>query len=275
MKIGFSTLSCPQWSVEQVIDAAVQMDYAGIEWRLLNGNVIDPMADAEQVRAAVALARTRGIATCCLDTSCHFNLADTPARDQQVLDLQRWIALAHRLDVPLLRVFGGANQQSAGPGLSDETVNGWVADALQAAAPTAEAAGVTVALETHDAFSSARRTATVLNQVASPRVGAVWDSHHPYRVGESPAQVIAALGTHLVHVHIKDARHPAPGSADWQLVLMGEGEVPVREQLEALQRQGYAGWVVVEWEKKWHPEIEEPEVALPQHRQWLSRTLKD
>lgn len=275
MKLGFSTLSCPNWSVEQVINAAALMGYEGIEWRLLNGNVIDPLADADQMRAAVALGRERGVATCCLDTSCRFNLADRSARDKQVLDLQHWIELAHRLAVPLLRVFGGANEQSIGPGPNDDEVNRWVVGALQAAAPVAEAAAVTVALETHDAFSSAHRTATVLNQVASSRVGAVWDSHHPYRVGESPDEVLTALGPHLVHVHVKDALRPAKGSAEWQLVLMGEGEVPVREQLQVLQRHGYAGWVVVEWEKKWHPEIEEPEVALPQHRQWLRRMLED
>jgi hypothetical protein len=33
----------------------------------------------------------------------------------------------------------------------------------------------------HDAFSSAARVAEVLALVDSPWVGAVWDSHHPYR----------------------------------------------------------------------------------------------
>jgi fatty-acyl-CoA synthase len=32
---------------------------------------------------------------------------------------------------------------------------------------------------------------------------------------------------------------------------------------------GYRGYVSVEWEKKWHPELADPEVALPQHLEWL------
>ena len=48
----------------------------------------------------------------------------------------------------------------------------------------------------------------------------------------------------------------------------------MRESLAALRRGGYDGWVAVEWEKKWHPHIPEPEVALPQHatllREWLA-----
>ena len=33
--------------------------------------------------------------------------------------------------------------------------------------------------------------------------------------------------------------------------------------MNALRRLTYEGYVSFEWEKYWHPEIEEPEVALP------------
>jgi sugar phosphate isomerase/epimerase len=59
-------------------------------------------------------------------------------------------------------------------------------------------------------------------------------------------------------VHIKDARR------DGNLTLLGEGDVPVRSCVEALVAEGYSGWFSVEWEKRWHPELAEPEVALPQ-----------
>ncbi|MCL5946938.1 MAG: sugar phosphate isomerase/epimerase, partial [Chloroflexi bacterium] len=268
-----STLACPAWSVDQVVDAAVHFGYDGIEWRLLDGNVIDPVADRGQVEHAVRACRGRGIAVCALDTSCRFNLRASSDREAQVAILLRWIELAQAVDVPLLRVFGGANQPGDGSAPSDGEVNSWVVAALRAAAPAAERAQVTVAIETHDAFSSARRTAAVLREVASPYVGALWDSHHPYRVGETPEEVVDALGSRLVHVHVKDARRRTPGSADWQLVMLGEGEVPVREQLESLARRRYSGWVCVEWEKKWHPELADPEIALPQHLAWLKRAV--
>jgi sugar phosphate isomerase/epimerase len=37
---------------------------------------------------------------------------------------------------------------------------------------------------------------------------------------------------------------------------------------------GYPHWISVEWEKRWHPEIEDPEVALPQHLDLLTAWLK-
>ena len=44
---------------------------------------------------------------------------------------------------------------------------------------------------------------------------------------------------------------------------MSQGDVPVVEVLKLLSLGGYEGWIAFEWEKHWHPEIEEPEVALP------------
>jgi hypothetical protein len=37
----------------------------------------------------------------------------------------------------------------------------------------------------------------------------------------------------------------------------------------------FPGWISVEWEKRWHPEIEAPEVALPQHLRLLESWLRD
>ena len=40
--------------------------------------------------------------------------------------------------------------------------------------------------------------AELLALVPSDLVGAVWDSHHPHRVGETPAEVHANLGSRIL-----------------------------------------------------------------------------
>ena len=71
---------------------------------------------------------------------------------------------------------------------------------------------------------------------------------------------------------MKDARRRKDGS--WELKLMGEGEVPCREILDMIAARGYNGFICAESEKKWRPESEEPEIALPQHarvlREWIA-----
>ena len=43
--------------------------------------------------------------------------------------------------------------------------------------------------------------------------------------------------------------------------------------LEALAGIGYKGYYSFEWEKRWHPEIEDPEVAFPHFAETMRRYL--
>ncbi len=227
--------------------------YDGLELRLLDGEPIDPLGLDAEARRAVARALTRaGVTLVCLDTS--IELAQPFDRA-----LPAAVELASEWGAPAVRVFGGAG------GALDE-----IARRLEPVLGRAEELGVTIALETHDAFSSAALVAELLQRVPSPAFAAIWDVHHPFRLGESPDDVVRALGARIHLVHVKDARR---NGDDWELVSLGEGEVPVRESLAALAAGGYDGWLTVEWEKRWHPELAEPEVALPRDVATLKRWL--
>src|SRR5439155_4663604 len=54
MKYAFTTLACPAWSIDQVVEAATNLGYDGVELRLLDGAVIDPVADRAKVEQALA-----------------------------------------------------------------------------------------------------------------------------------------------------------------------------------------------------------------------------
>ena len=126
--------------------------------------------------------------------------------------------------------------------------------------------GVKIGVETHDEFASATTVGQALTLAPSASVGAIWDMWHTNRVGESPTEALQALDGRVINVHLKDARRTADG---WQLVLLGEGDIPVKDGLRLLKAGGYSDFISVEWEKKWHPEIAEPEVAFPQHLELL------
>ncbi len=266
MKLAFSTLGCPDWSLDEVIAATRQYGYDGVELRLLDGEIITPelsQSERERVRAAFAEA---GLPICCLDSSIRVATGADP--EGVAAELRAFLDLAAALDAPMIRVFGGDWPDGA----TEEQVFAATAALLNSVAPDAERLGVAIVLETHDTLASSRTVAEILRRVPSRSVGALWDTHHPYRMGESPDQVIDALGEHILHFHVKDARRNEAARTGWDLLLLGEGEVPVRDSLTTLLRRGYTGWVAVEWEKKWHPHIEAPEIALPQHatllREW-------
>jgi predicted xylose isomerase-like sugar epimerase len=49
----------------------------------------------------------------------------------------------------------------------------------------------------------------------------------------------------------------------------------VKRQVELLVEAGYAGYFSFEWEKAWHPEIEEPEVAIADFARVVTQYLQD
>ena len=169
-----------------------------------------------------------------------------------------FLELAAEWGAPTVRVFGG--ELPGGVAARQEQLAA-AAGVLQRATERAERLRVRVGVETHDAFLASATVAELLALVPSGWVGAVWDSHHPCRAGETADQVYAAIGSRLCLAQVKDATRTGAGPDDWRLVPLGEGEVPVREMLRLLIQGGYEGWVSVEWEKRWHPEIDEPEKA--------------
>ena len=65
----------------------------------------------------------------------------------------------------------------------------------------------------------------------------------------------------------------AAGKPERRYVLTGTGTVPVRETVNVLARGGYRGYYCLEWEKRWHPELEEPEIAFPHYAKVMREYL--
>jgi sugar phosphate isomerase/epimerase len=259
-RIAFSTLAFPGATLAEATSLGREWGYAGVELRLIDGELIDPAMPAAERAAVRATTAAAGLPIVAVDSS--IRLTD----DDPAPELRRFLELASDWEAPLVRVFGGALPDPADDdGRARRARLAAAARVLADAAPLADRLGVSIGVETHDSFSASAVVAELLALVDAPAVGAVWDSHHPYRMGELPPEIYANLGARLLLAQVKDARR-APERADgWQLVLLGEGEVPVRDMLAVLDAGGYDGWLSVEWEKRWHPEIEPPQVALPQH----------
>jgi sugar phosphate isomerase/epimerase len=255
-RIAFSTLAFPDATLATAVSLGREWGYAGVELRLIDGELIDPSMPASARAQVKRTAAAAGLPIVAVDSSVRLTGEDPGA------ELRRFLELASDWESPLIRVFGGSLPDD-GPSRAAQLAA--AARVLQAAVPVADRLGVAIGVETHDDFSASRVVAELLAMVGSGSVGAVWDSHHPHRAGEQPAEVWQNIGRRLLLAQVKDARRAAERDDGWQLVLLGQGEVPVAGMLRLLADGGYDGWISVEWEKRWHAEIEEPEVALPQH----------
>lgn len=256
--LAFSTLGCPGWSWEQILRAAQDYGYDAIELRGLEDEMDLPRA-APFTPARRADARRQveeaGLSVCCVSSS------GTVAKNN-VDHVRAHAELARDLGCPLVRVFGGSLDADRP---HEETIRE-AAETLRTFGDAAQDEGVSIVLETHDAFSTGRQVAELLTLAAHPAVYALWDLHHPVRQGEVGQTTHHYLAPLTRHVHVKDSRAGA-------YTLMGQGDVPLVTLLDLLLDGGYDGPLSVEWEKRWHPEIADPEIALPQYAQALRAYL--
>jgi sugar phosphate isomerase/epimerase len=266
LRIAFSTLAFPNATLAEATSLGRSWGYAGVELRLIDGQLINPsMPATERVRVKQTIAAAR-LPIVIVDSSILLTAENADS------DLRSFLELAHEWESPLIRVYGGPLPEEP---RARRTQIEAAAGVLERAVPLAERLGVAVSIETHDAFSASSVVAELLGMVDSRWVGALWDTHHPHRMGERPAEVYAHIGPRVLHVQVKDARRSAADKGGWKLVPLGKGELPVREIIGLLVAGGYGGWISVEWEKYWHPDIEEPEIALPQDLKVLEEWVQD
>lgn len=282
---AFSTLACPDWSWDRILDQGPALGYDGVEIRLLERDT-DLLARPEftpssldRRRHELQQARFR---VCGLASSVRFDSPDPVERATQVEIGRGYLRLARELGASFVRVFGDVLPPTDEPQRRAATLTG-IAEGLQRLGEAADPLGVDVLIETHGDFVDSLRMREVLELVASPRVGALWDTHHPWRFcGEPVAETFARLAPWIRHTHWKDSVEKSPraltqaerkaeeqarklmsGHRPADYVLFGDGEFPAQACMDLLQAAGYAGWFSYEWEKAWHPEIAEPEAALP------------
>ena len=79
MKLAFSTLGCPDWSLKYAVGQAKKLGYQAIEIRgikdRLRSDTIEELLP-ENRAAALRYAKKNGIAFCCLGASASFHEAD-------------------------------------------------------------------------------------------------------------------------------------------------------------------------------------------------------
>ena len=270
LPLAFSTLGCPAWELSKILDFAQANGYAAVELRGLMGNLDLPSRPEfapDRIAQTKKQIADRGIKIACVSSSTELHEPDAAKREKGIADASRFIDLASALDAPNVRVFGN---KLDGP---REEIIARVASGLQQLGAYAGPRGVTVIIESHGDFVDSVTLREVLTRAESSHVGLLWDAHHTYVDGhEQPEQTVAELGRWIRHTHLKDS---VPSGKERKYVLTGKGDVPVQRQVQALRKIGYKGFYCFEWEKVWHPDLLEPEVAFPDYVRVMTAYFKE
>src|ERR1700687_4949392 len=155
MKFTLNTLGAPKWDLEETARKARAYGYAGVDLRLLDGEVIS----LESVRAnrdrLRALFPKHELPLTVLATSVRLATADPGVRQMTLDEAHAWIDLAAELGVPVIRYFAARNPPELDLERSIQAVGEMLAELADHAAQT----GIKIGVETHDEFAHASTVA--------------------------------------------------------------------------------------------------------------------
>jgi sugar phosphate isomerase/epimerase len=173
--IGFSTLGCPAWSWDKILNFAQTHGFTGVEPRGLRGNMDLPTCPEfspgriEQSKKDVA---ADGLHISSVDSSAYMNEPDPGKHEGQLADARRFIDLAFELGAPYVRVFG--NQIDGTP---DEAM-ARVAKSLRQLGDYSGPKNVTVLMESHGDFTHSPMLLEIFERQLATRRAALGRAQH-------------------------------------------------------------------------------------------------
>jgi sugar phosphate isomerase/epimerase len=259
-KLSFSTLGCPDWSFDKIIDFARDNHYTGIEvrgiLREMDLTKVPEFSGPDAIALTLNKMKDRGLFFVDLGSSAALHFPAGEERTKNLDEAKRFIDLADKLYCPYVRVFPNQLPKDRD---REESLK-LIIQGLRELGEYASKTNVSVLLESHGELIYTKDLLTVMEGAKHPHVGLVWDICNMwFATRESPQEVYAVLKPYIRHTHIKDLKI-VNGKEEY--VLLGTGIVPIFQGIDLLYRNAYPGYYSFEWEKLWHPEILDPKIAL-------------
>lgn len=272
MKLCFSTLTCVDASPDEVIALLKKYNMDGIEIRLdvaqtAFGIGLDG-ADALRCKFTDA-----GIAIIDLGTGVNVTgLGDT---DAEMTKARGCVDLAAALGAGAIRIFVGGHQAHIGDVPREDKYG--IVRFIRGLCTYAKEKNVEIWAETHSSHSTAAAMRSLADAAAMDNLRVIWDVLHSIEFRESPADSVAILGDLLAHVHLKDARPSEDADATQYIhTALGAGTMPLSEVLTLLRGADYDGYLSLEWELPWRPELAgcypDADATIGAYAAWLDRS---
>lgn len=254
MKLSFSTRGWHENTFDEFCNVAVDLKFDGIELHNVYNKLFTDKDGAFQDYAISQTLRKlyeKKLSVPCIDALCDISSADKKAKN--VEEIKKCLDFAKSLHIPYVRV----KAVTGGDGVK-EAVKSLISEIL----PYAEKNDVVILIETSGAFANTKVLRDILEDFASDYVCALWNVTGAYFVGkEEPEQVITNLGAYVKHVQINDA---VLVDDKIEFRLMGEGEVPIKDVMLALNSVNYDGFISLVWDPLWSEEIDDMEIVFSQ-----------
>lgn len=271
LRTAYSTVACPDWTLEQAARAAAEFGFRGVELRSAGDGgagafACDPaFTDPRKVRSIFDEA---GVDISGIASGVRFDAPVFPpvlghvfaARHASVSEAKRMIDLAAKCGAGFVRVFAYQIPGAPAPLVPGDTR--WsalrrICARLADVCDHARNRDVRIQIENGGDFASFIDLTKIMDLVASPLLTACYDLSAGTAAGDKPADAVSALGTRISAVRVRDERGGVP-------CRLGQGEAPVKALIDALNGAGSDAWVTYSWDRAWLPELLGAEQVLPE-----------
>ncbi|HEX5154638.1 MAG TPA: sugar phosphate isomerase/epimerase family protein [Parafilimonas sp.] len=269
--LSFSTLGCPDWDFEKITAFAAANKYDGIEIRGIQRELYlpnSPVFSRENINATIQKMKDRNLKFVDLGSSATLHFPEGDEREKNLDEGRRFIDLAQQIACPYIRVY----PNNFPKGQDKQATKDLIVKGLLELGDYAKGSNVTVLMETHGDAVYIADIADIAKASEHENTGLVWDPYNMWSVTkESPASAYDALKKYIKHTHIKDSRKI---NGKEQFVLLGTGDSYIFEAIDILVKNKFPGYYSFEWEKLWHPEIDDPEIAIADYPKAMARLLQ-
>jgi len=259
--VAFTTLAYPELDLAGVVERYRRYGFDSLELRVAD--------DGKHLRPAYPIPKEareilEGVNVCSIAGYARFAYKSREELERNIDLAKRLIMIAGDLGAKGVRIYVGVFEGDP------STVITRAAEAINSLADFAEGHGVSLMVETHDTVAILDNLRILVSKL-DPRVKILYDPANVIAAGGDHESVFPVIRDRVFHVHLKDFTW-AGGKRVY--TMPGEGVVPLDRILESLLSSGYRGYISIEWERMWHPDLVSGDIALPRYLEYVRRILR-
>ena len=276
-KFSFTTMGTPELNGMEAIKLAKKLGYDGVDLRVsdVKGELTLNSTEAE-IKELKKVFAEEGIQSagllCYGKRKIPINDAFWPIFEET---LYREVEIGALLGSPSIRMFGGDITNYRSEAEYNERMASGIQKALKGFPH------MNIVLQHHCNSYSFKQGVTLVDYLKDERFGLVFSPDHCFLMQENFSEILPLAKKYSKQIYISDMILDKSGKINernyisGQPILPGKGDIKIKESLQALGGNNFKGWITFKWEKIWHDELEEPEIALPHFLKYIKEVLKE
>ncbi len=274
-KFSFTTMGTPELNGKEAIMLAKKLGFDGVDLRVsdVKGELSLNSTQAEILELQKIFVgegiKPAGL-LCYGKRKIPLNDAYWPIFEETLL---REVEIGSILGSPSIRMFGGDISSYHSQAEYIERMAVGIQKAL------ASFPAMKIVLQNHCNSYTFLQGVALCNYLNHERFGMVFSPDHCFLMQENINEVFGLARKYSKQIYISDIALDKTGKVNernyisGQPVLPGKGDIKIKEALQAIGGNNFDGWVTFKWEKIWHDELEEPEIALPYFLNYIKNIM--